>query len=57
MSFDKLLEYGAFVHEDVLGSGWSLIEYARNRYWLHVRSKTILPSHSQMKGGEPTSEN
>jgi len=53
VSFDKLLEYGAILDDDFLGSGWSFIEYTGKRYWLHIRSKTILPSTSQSKGGDP----
>ena len=47
MSFDRLLEHGKMLDEDILGSGWSLIEFAGKRFWVHVRSRKVLESESQ----------
>jgi len=49
LSMDKLLEHGKMLAEDIFGSGWSLIEFAGKRFWIHVRSRKVLESSSQNK--------
>ena len=47
MNFYRLLAYGRVIERDILGSGWSLVEFAGKRFWIHVRSRKVLESESQ----------